>query len=1836
MRKFSLAFGFILLTLFAASAQTAPDRLKQREAEWKNCPLPATNFTRKVAPGKQFIFRVPSDWKQQGEALTFNGPHSAVLRLVAEEIPNGFPLTDYVAALMRAINSVPGARQPPLTRQTQFQDLEAREVIFESPDPEGEMVRSTSWVTVVGPTAVTINLQVPVANVTEAEPYFKALIQSVVFPRTLDVKHTEEFREKIKSTDAPVNEVQILVNKINELNAVRGPLIKRLTEIATANPDQPVDLLIDRRPLVRAAAVEAIAGSNNPLLADWLWEEVNDPEPLVSEAAAKKVATASDVLAQLAEHSISGFRTNYIARVWPWLTKERQVELLKAIFEQSAHAPASPPPPARKAPRSEITVSVKQLEPVVPGRAPKPISSWRSEDPNVQLGALILMLDLPFEDFRLPLTRLIQANYDPMLIVGLQVANKRAEPLDLTSLLKLAQSTNAEVAKRALQNLRYSAGVSDIPRLELLRPKTSATSKLTIKSADLDLTIKAIRFRDELENAKRTGAALDGIIKKGIEDRSLADFAWQITRPPVDLKSIPKRDVAIQPLAENLLPNRVSQYTAILKPSEAVQKFYESLNGIQMDSARAQSNLFLTMGGFRQAIGQQLNAPPDAEALIDYSGIKPDAPIVFSEWTTPGANEQLVSARRRAIVLRINDRERFERTLNTYEKGVGDFTGLTGYVAGVTRLIAALPALLPYSAQKFATIGPPDQSNGPLLNCTSTYSLNWQGLEIKVFEKRGLSTDWQITTSATYIAYEGDTAIIAPSLATITDLLSHTGTDADKDHLGTNEEFRQVAAKGGEAIYFSDLKSLFAALLGDASDIPALKESGNLRILPASWENAHHLVLSDSEWSKDLKEFSPKDLTAPRDLLPASTVAYYFMSLDPANSWDTFAKSFFGKEAELSSSFQGEFKKDILAELGPECGVALLQMPELDNLDRLGWTGFCRLKTTKLADALTSGKLLNSAKATDGVFEIKNGESTYYVATKNNFFVISNRRDGITGLEAKNNLASTRDYSSAAEKVPGGVVAFGGYNLEAAEAAVKLNNDNGEKAVVADVIFSLARAFHSQNFYATTKPGALEAYSSVSMDRQGRYSVSALSYSPRGTNISYATLEPHGVTIADQKHITNLVIKISSKAAGPIENIREDISINGQTVEEKSPTELLLTIGARHPGTEAKLQLPVTDPKLAEFLKPTDEFTSTNKDVVDRAHEIAGADKDAWSVARKLSEWIHKNLEWRLTAEANPSQTLATREADCSEFSQLFVSMARSLGLPARMVSGIAYGGNSFGGHAWVEVWTGRWVELDPTWGTDYVDATHIRNNTSALISSAALNLIDLEVIEAKRTSAEFQKTASDLTNELVRALAVHDQPTIEAALDLSVLADEFIGPGELEKMNAAENESLTAAFHQAQLEIVFGLDLTSGLKYRLIHLDEKGDRARALVVSPLSDLFMLQLRKRGASWYLIDIEQPKSGLRIIAESLSPAITTIKNHRAGNQTTVSRSDFVRAVLLLNSKPAKAIEIIDAALKSDTANQSLRFLKAKALMKTKQSAEALKLLTELSAEQPVYVPALFALGQELGGSEKPEDRKKAIEIYQRYVALEPFDPTGHRMLAFALSDESQAEQKYVELRKALECDPDSWANYYEVIYFQLTHKREAELDGVFKAADKHPEASEDLFGSMVEELYSEDEPDLAEQLVANQAMRMKGSFLGNLNMGRIQLDKDAPLKALPLLNLAAQIDTKSPEPYISIAGANRALQRWTTGLRATERALQLDPKSADAYYERARILARLGRTTEAMTALTSAIEHNPGWAYSVGDETDFKPLSSLPAYKKILADVEKEKAQAKEPETIKQP
>jgi tetratricopeptide (TPR) repeat protein len=1834
MRKLFLLIVCLLGCSVVTNAQVT--RQQAREAEWKSYSLPQTNFARQLSGNKELLFRIPADWKQEGTEFIFRGPHSATIQVSVSKIPDGYPFQEYFASTVQAIRDVPGAAETILTRKTQLQDLEAREIFLEMPDAEGEMLRRIVWITVSGPLAIAFHFQVPPAYAAETEPYFKAVVQSVIFVSN-DYPAFETLRAStIKTpTPGPIHEIESIVAGLNDANPNRDSAVTRLASLFSSHADVAVDLLLDRRPMVRAAAVQALARTNNSALTPFLWEMVDDEELLVAEAAARSVAISPDVVAKTLKHSQSGFNTETVARIWPFMTKEKRIELLQRIFNQPVVRPARPTPPSKTPAKSGVKVVVTELVPVKPGMPTPDISVGVSTDPNVQIGALTLLSSITPEEFKLPLTRIMASNYDPLIAVGLQVANDRAESLPLEALFKLVASSNQQVSERAAQSFGLSAGVSDIPRVEALISKDASGAKKTLND-QLNISIKKIRFRHELGTAKSPAESRE-IIRKALSDSSLADFAWRYDCEATvsgcaqaGTQSGLKRDFAVKPFAENLFPQRVRHYAAIPNPGQAVQEFYETLNGLQMDSPRAQANLVLTMGYIRQTLANKLSAPADATTLIEYTGIDANSPIALSAWTAPGALDRTNSAQRKAIVLRVKDRARFERTLEHFQKSNGSFTNLTDYLAIGTRVIAALPAILPLGAQAVRSSDPNKPSTEPLLKFGFITDKEWNGLRIKTIEHRWINSGWAIESAATHLAFVGDTVILTPDLATIRDLLTNVNNPTDRQYLADNAEFRKAIQLSGDIVYFSDVEAVLAELAAITKDTDfKVSESGALNISSASWENSHHLVFEESDWAKPLLPFHPKEMTAPRELLPASTIAYYLMKVDIQAFWPTKLRTLFIRDDLPPSTnvWSLDFKKEILPELGPECGAVILDLTEEKELDGT-WAVFCKLKSNKLADALSAGKLFTGVGPTKGFAEVKIGANSYFVATRGGFLVVSNRDKGIAALDGKSNLASTRDYSRAVDKVQGGIVAFGGYNLEAAIAAAnKLPADGLERAQteIASIITSVASAFHSQNFFATATAGTIEAKSSVAMDREGRYPVADFSLLPRGTNITFVTLEPGGVPITDQKRLSSLVLRVRAKAPGPIDNIRDDIKSAEQIVEQKSAKELLVTVAARRGGEAQKaIELPVKDPAFAEYLKSSSEFAA-DQQVKDQARQIAGDDRDAWSVAHKLADWTHKNLEWKHVANANAAQTFATREADCSEFSALFVAMARSLGLPSRMVSGLAYSGNSFGGHAWVEVWVGKWIELDPTWGTDFVDATHIRNSSNnALVTSAALNLIELEVVETRRNVEDFQKSSKALTQHLLKAIPLGDQSDIEAAIDLPILTDEFMGEGAWSKMNDGERAQMWSAYRRVLTEIIsYGKDVSSLPKVRLLYIEEKGNVAEATcLLAPFDTMLKLRLVRRNDLWYFIDLVQTDVGLRSAYEVLQHTIAAIERTRSGQKTAPSIvSDFVRVILLLNSDPAKAVAVADEALKIKPADQRLRYLKAVALFNLDKEDEAIQLLKELANEH--FPPALNKLADHWSESENKKKSEDAILLYERYTSLQPRDPRGFRDLAFAYSSAGDPVKAEAAYRKVIELNPTDSVGYLDCMLFLVMWDRLPEVKAVLLAADKNKDTDEDLFGSALESLYLASEPEHAEKLAASEPSKMKVSHTGNLILGKIHLDNEKYAAALNFLNISAQLEKTCADPYVTMAMVHRKQSRWNAALKATEQAISLNRENSEAYYQRACALARLGRIKEAMSALEKAVELAPDQVVVwIANEKDLKPLASLPAFKKLLPEPEK--------------
>jgi transglutaminase-like putative cysteine protease/tetratricopeptide (TPR) repeat protein len=1826
MRKFLVPL--ILFVVVAGNAQTNSQvsRIQAREAEWKNYTLPKANFTRKMNSEKNFIYRIPTDWTPIGD-LDFIGPNNANFKILVDKIPEGYPLDEYFGALLQAVKDMSGAAETVLSRKVELQDVEAREMLLQFTDAEGTSIRSTSWVTIRGPQALMFNLKVPATHSAEIEPFFKAIVQSIIFVSSDDNLSFEPLRSFVfkKPVNGPINELESIVTSLSETTTEREAAINRLAALYSATPDVAIDLLLDRRPLIRAGAAQAIARSKNSALTPFLWKLLDDPEPLVSEAAARSVAASTDVVPRLLERSMSGFRTEIFARVWPFVTREKRNEVLEIIFKEPA-VKRSPPPVVNPS-KSRVSVTVAELIPVQPGKPiPTPESTFAlARDPNVQLGALMLLLSIPPDEYKLPLARLTASNYNPLIAVGLQVAYARSEVLPLAPLLKLVLSSDEQVSTLAALNLVLAATVADIPQIEALISKDGSRKAL---DEELKLAVKQIKFRNEL--AGKSEAETQQLITRALTDASLANFAWrfhcEVTASGCTPNTAgPKRDLAIKPFAENLFPKKVVHYTAIPHPRQAVQNFYETLHGLQLNTPRAQSNLLLMMGNIRQFLGREISAPLEAETLIEYTGIDPDSPIALGSWTAPNALDSTVLAKRHAIVLRVKDRTRFERLIEKFQRGAGGVPAVTTGVAIGTRAIAAAPAVLPFLAQAIATPRSPTKPAGTLLVHSFISDKEWNGLRLRTIEHTWLNGSWRLETASTHLAYIGDTVILAPDIATIRDLLTNAA-GTERQFLADNPEFKQAIDSGGDIVYFSDLKAVFASTGGtNGKPLSKIDERGALKFSSSAWENRHQLAFDESDWSRSFISFQPKELTAPRDLLPASTIVYYLMKLDLPllSSSESIPALLSQSETDgLKNALALDLKNDVLPELGPECGIVALDLPGPD-FEGGTWAAFCKLKSEKLADALKAGKLFRNVGPVPHVAEVKIDSTSYFFAVRNGFLVVSNALKGIAALGHNTNLAGTRDYSRAVEKAPNSIVAFGGYNLEAAITAAGRPEAENPAAQFAEIIISVASAFHSQNFYATATAGSVDAHSSVAMDREGRYAVADFSYLPTNAQITYAVIEPRGVQITDQSRVSNLVLRVKAKAPGPIDHIRDDIKTAEQVVEQKSTTELLVTVAARRPGAEKTIELPVKDAELAQFLKPTAEFPSDKKEVIDRAREIAGSDRDAWSVARKLGEWTHKNLQWKMVQRADAVQTLATREADCSEFSALFIAMARSLGLPARMVSGIAYTGSAFGGHAWVEVWVGRWIELDPTWGTDFVDATHIRNATNALIWTAALNQIELEVLETKRTTAEFQKTPRALAEHLVRSILARDQSDIEASLDIAVLTDHHMGAGAWAGLSEKEREQMWSAYRRLLNETLSYSNSEFGqVRLRLIHVEEKGDTAEAICIwEPIEVLLKVRLLRRNDVWHLVDFVQADNGYAVFTETMRATISAIEKVRKGEAPPPTViSDFARLLTLVDDESEQAVPVANELLKSKPKDQGLRFMKALALLQSEKPEEGVSLLTELSNEN--HVPAIFRLASEFADSEEEADQKKSLELYERYTKLEPYDPRGFREVGHAHDPAKTPAEAEAAYRKALALDAGEPYNYINLITLYLKTNRLAEVRPLLVASDKQIAADDDLFGELVQQLVFIDELKRAEQLAANEPARMKTSMRANLDLGHGMVGEARYVEAERLFNTAAQIDPKSTSPHIALAGLYRKQSRWQAALKAADHAIALDPKESEAYYQRACALARMRKLKEAMTALTKSIELDEEQTMYIGEEEDLKPLASLPEFKKLLPPPEK--------------
>lgn len=147
------------------------------------------------------------------------------------------------------------------------------------------------------------------------------------------------------------------------------------------------------------------------------------------------------------------------------------------------------------------------------------------------------------------------------------------------------------------------------------------------------------------------------------------------------------------------------------------------------------------------------------------------------------------------------------------------------------------------------------------------------------------------------------------------------------------------------------------------------------------------------------------------------------------------------------------------------------------------------------------------------------------------------------------------------------------------------------------------------------------------------------------------------------------------------------------------------------------------------YLAPT-TLTAPNEDIKSFARQTLEHVKDPRERAQALADAVYHAV--RYTASSSDAQSPAATafkngQGVCQDHAHVFIASARSLGIPARYVSGYLYTGDSSeaASHAWVDAWLGAeigWQSLDVTHrrtalrnycrlavGRDYLDAAPVR-----------------------------------------------------------------------------------------------------------------------------------------------------------------------------------------------------------------------------------------------------------------------------------------------------------------------------------------------------------------------------------------------------------------------------------------------------------------------------------------------------------------------------------------------
>jgi len=128
-----------------------------------------------------------------------------------------------------------------------------------------------------------------------------------------------------------------------------------------------------------------------------------------------------------------------------------------------------------------------------------------------------------------------------------------------------------------------------------------------------------------------------------------------------------------------------------------------------------------------------------------------------------------------------------------------------------------------------------------------------------------------------------------------------------------------------------------------------------------------------------------------------------------------------------------------------------------------------------------------------------------------------------------------------------------------------------------------------------------------------------------------------------------------------------------------------------------------------------DEAIKSNPQIDETAGNLVGNETNSNKKAYSLYQWVSRNIKYDYEKAASISKdpkgissgsiiAFETRKGVCFDYSSLYISMCRAVGVKVRLITGLGYSGIAWGDHSWNQVYSeeeDRWINVDATFGTN-------------------------------------------------------------------------------------------------------------------------------------------------------------------------------------------------------------------------------------------------------------------------------------------------------------------------------------------------------------------------------------------------------------------------------------------------------------------------------------------------------------------------------------------------------